>query len=128
MKLYNIEAEWHMKLKNRHGEFFGHRVKVLVLDDDLGFFINGMVVCPPETSKTGGWEVYTPKAGNARIIEFNGKKSKLWPEIKDACIDAAKEYLRSEKLDALEEVEQFERLSKEEFDKKMTDDLRRAGF
>lgn len=126
MSLYNVEAEWHMELKNKNGEYFGHRVKVLILDADLGFYINGMVVCPPNGKND--WAVFTPKAGNARIIEFNGKESKLWPEIKEACIDAVKEHLRHEKLDVVDGMKQYDGLSQEEFDNKLREDLDRIGF
>jgi len=126
--LYNVEAEYHMELKNKQGKFFGHRVKVLVLDDDLGFYINGMVVSPPECNKEKVWMVYTPKQGNARIIEFNGKKSKLWPEIKEACLNVVLEHLRHEKLDVADGMEQYDELSREEFDKKMREGLDNLGF
>lgn len=126
MKTFNVEAEWHMELFNKKKDFFGHRVKVSVLNTELGFYINGMVVCPPETSKTGNWEVYTPKQGNARIIEFNGKESKLWHEIKEVCIDAVKEHLRHEKLDAPDNS--IYEKSESEFNKQMMEDMEKLGF
>ena len=116
MKLYSVEAQWHMELKDKKsGKVYAHRVKVFVLDADLGFYINGMVVYPPDNENLE-WRVYTPKVGKARIIEFNGKESKLWPEIKEVCIDAVKEYLRTEKLDTVMDEAPFD-LSTEEFNK-----------
>ncbi len=127
MGIFSLEAEVHKPLKNKQGELFGYRVKLSLLDPDLGFFINGMVVCPPG-DKISEWVVYTPKVGNARIIEFNGKESKLWPDIQAVCIDAVKEYLRHEKLDIADDTEKYDGLSKEEFDKQLLDDLTKAGF
>lgn len=123
MKLFNVEAEWHMVLKTG-----GHRVKVLVLDSDLGFYINGMVVYPPDGDKHMDWTVYTPRVGNARIIEFAAKTSKLWPEIKEACIDAVKEQLRHDGLDSAADAALYENKSMEDFNKQLMDDLKNAGF
>lgn len=93
--LYNVEAEWHMELKDKKsGKVYAHRVKVKVLDPDLGIYINGMVVYLPDGDKYPNLTVTTPKAGNARIIEFAGKTSKLWSEIKQACEDVVNEHLR----------------------------------
>lgn len=129
MNVFNVEAEWHMELFNKKtGEFFGHRVKVLVLDTDLGFYINGMVVRPPEITKSGEWEVYTPKQGNARIIEFNGKESKLWPEIKEACIDEVKEHLRHKKLDTADNMAGYENKTDAEVNKQLLKDIEKLGF
>ena len=124
---YNLEAQVHKSLKNKQGKLFGYRVKLFVLEPDLGFFINGMVVCPPN-DKVAEWVVYTPKVGNARIVEFNGKESKLWPEIQIVCLDAVKEYLRHEKLVKADDIEIYDGLSNEEFNKQMMDDLTKAGY
>lgn len=89
-KLYNVEAEVHIGANIKNG---GFRVKVLV--HDLGLFINGMIVYPPnEERNQADWMVLTPArpAGRgkwAHIVEFN-KKLPLWEEIYDACVDAAK--------------------------------------
>jgi hypothetical protein len=123
MKLFNVEAQWHMLLKTG-----GHRVKVSVLNPDLSFYINGMVVYPPDGDKYQDWSVLTPKVGNARIIEFAAKTSKLWPEIKEACIDAVKEQLRHDKLDSTDDAVLYESKSPEEFNKHLMDDLKNAGF
>lgn len=96
--IFTVEAEYHMPLKNKQGVYFGHRVKVSVLDPELGFYINGMVVCPPDETKNTDWVVFTPKQGNARIIEFNGKESKLWHEIRKACLDEVQEHIRIHNL------------------------------
>jgi hypothetical protein len=123
VKNYNVEAEWHMLLKNG-----SHRVKAMVLDSDLGIYINGMVVFPPGVRNHTDWTVYTPKAGNARIVEFNKKESKLWPEIEEVCIDAVKEHLRHEQLDSTDDMAGYENKSTEEFNKQLMDDLKKAGF
>lgn len=123
MNTYNVEAEYHMPLKNG-----SHRVKITVLDTDLGFYINGMVVFPPGVRKHTDWTVYTPKVGNARIIEFNGKESKLWPEIKEACIDIVQEQERIDKLSPTDDMAGYENKTTEEFNKQMLDDLKKAGF
>jgi hypothetical protein len=123
MNTYSVEAEYHMLLKNG-----SHRVKIKVLDPDLGFWINGMVVFPPGVRNHTDWTVYTPKAGNARIIEFNGKESKLWPEIKAACIDVVQEQERTDKLSPNEDMAGYENKTTEEFNKQMLEDLKKAGF
>lgn len=85
MKAFNIEAVVHKELS------FGYRVKVSILD--LGIYINGMVVFPPN-EEHDYWTVKPPamRAGRGKyvyIIEFN-KKLPLWEEIFDACVDAVK--------------------------------------
>lgn len=88
-KLFTVEAEVH-KEANVAG---GFRVKVSVIN--LGLYINGMMVYPPNEEKNqGNWMVLTParRAGRGRwvhMVEFN-KKLPLWEEIYDACVDAAK--------------------------------------
>lgn len=86
-KLYTVEAEVHQSAKVVNG----YRVKVSVID--LGLYINGMVVYPPD-GEHKEWSVLTParptgKGGWARIVEFN-KKLPLWEHIYEACVDAAK--------------------------------------
>lgn len=103
MSTYYVEAQFHMELLDKVTKKpYAYRIKVLVLDDDLSFEINGMTVYPPSDEKPK-WTVYTPTVANARIIGFNTKetsqKSLLWPDIQTACIDATKEYLRNKKLD-----------------------------
>lgn len=85
MKTYNVEAKVHKELA------FGFRVKVSILD--LGLYINGMVVFPPN-DEHNYWTVNPPamRAGRGKyvyIIEFN-KKLPLWEEVYDACVDAVK--------------------------------------
>lgn len=82
----SVTAEVHKRLK--HG---GYRVKVLL--PELGMYINGMVIFPPNDEKPE-WYVQPPSqlAGRgkwAHIVEFN-KKLPLWGEVYDACIEAAK--------------------------------------
>jgi len=123
MSAYNVEAQVHMELKDKITQkAYAYRVRVIVLDDDLSFEINGMVVFPPSDKKPD-WTVYTPTVRNARIIGFNTKetsqKSLLWPDIQAACITATQEYLRIEKLDTANDMVQYEGLSKNEFDNKL---------
>lgn len=96
MSAYYVEAQVHMELVDKvTKKAYAYRVKVLVLDDDLSFEINGMVVFPPSDEKPN-WTVYTPTVGKARIIGFNtnetSKKSLLWPDIQAACIEATQKY------------------------------------
>lgn len=112
-RLYNLDAECHMQLKNG-----GYRVKLAILDH--GLYINGMVVFPPNSEHGNKWNVYTPSANRARLVEFNSKLP-LWEEIKDACIDAVKLYQSNEKVD-----DGLLDLPKEEFDKQFPDELDRA--
>jgi len=127
MNAFNVVADYHMPLE----KIGAHRLRVLVLDEDLSFEINGMVVFPP-SDKRPEWTVYTPTVGNARIIGFNTKetsqKSLLWPDIQAACITATKEYLRNEKIDASDDMSEYENLSDEEFKKKIKDDLGKIPF
>jgi hypothetical protein len=86
-KLFTIEAAVHQGANVAEG----FRVKVSVID--LGIYINGMVVYPPN-ERSDEWTVYTPakRAGRGKyvhIVEFN-KKLPLWNEINEACIEAAK--------------------------------------
>lgn len=125
MSAYNVEAQVHMGLNDKiTHKAYAYRVKVLVLDDDLSFEINGMVVFPPSDKKPN-WTVYTPTVGKARIIGFNTKetsqKSLLWLDIQAACIAATQEYLRHEKLDTSDDLAQYEGLSTEAFNKKLSD-------
>jgi hypothetical protein len=70
---------------------FGYRVKVLV--HDIGIFINGFIVLPPNDEHD--WAVYPPLLGRAGrgkyryTVEFN-KQFPLWDEIYEACIEAVK--------------------------------------
>lgn len=83
--LHTVEASIHQSLGD------GWRVKVSVLD--LGMYINGMVVFPPNENHEE-WMVLTPakRAGRGRyahIVEFN-KSLPLWKHIEIACIEAGK--------------------------------------
>ena len=127
MSTYNVEAQFHMELIDKiTKKAYAYRVKVLVLDDDLSFEINGMVVFPPSDEKPK-WTVYTPTVGKARIIGFNTKetsqKSLLWLDIQAACIASMQEYLRHEKLDTADDMVQYEGLSGEAFNKKLSDGM-----
>lgn len=112
-RLYNLDAECHMQLKNG-----SYRVKLSILDH--GLYINGIVVYPPSSEHGNKWNVYTPAAGRARIVEFNSKLP-LWEEAKEACIDAVKLYRNNEAMD-----DGLLDLPKEEFDKQFPDELDKA--
>ena len=91
-KVYTVIAEVHKPLP--HG---GYRVKVSL--PDLGMYINGMVVFPPNNDKPD-WYVQPPSklAGRGKwvgIVEFN-KKHLLWDEVYDACTKAVEVYLLEE--------------------------------
>lgn len=127
MSAYNVEAQFHMELIDKiTKKAYAYRVKVLVLDDDLSFEINGMVVFPPSVEKPN-WTVYTPTVGKARIIGFNTKetsqKSLLWPDIQAACIAATQEYLRHSRLDTADDMAEFEGLSGEALNKKLSEKM-----
>lgn len=88
-RVYSVIAEVHKPLP--HG---GYRVKVSL--PDLGMYINGMVVFPPNEEKPA-WYVQPPSklAGRGKwvgIVEFN-KKLSLWDDVYDACIKAVDEYM-----------------------------------
>ena len=80
---FNVIASVHKPLGT------GFRVKAEI--KSIGEYINGMVVYPPN-NEHNDWVVYTPTVAKARIVEFN-KKSELWAQVRDACIDASKLYI-----------------------------------
>jgi len=91
-KVYTVIAEVHKPLP--HG---GYRVKVSL--PDLGMYINGMVVFPPNEDKPD-WYVQPPSklAGRGKwvgIIEFN-KKHILWTEVYVACAKAVEQYIHED--------------------------------
>jgi hypothetical protein len=95
-KSFTVEAKVHKELS------FGYRVKVSVLN--LGMYINGVVVFPPN-EEHDYWTVKPPamRAGRGKyvyIIEFD-KKLPLWEEIFDACVDAVKLEQSYEKKDVV---------------------------
>jgi len=87
MAQYNIEAKVHTIVPNG-----GYRVKVAF--PDMGMYINGVLVYPPN-GEHDKWGVLTPRAGRGgrgkqpRIIEFNGK-SELWQQFRETVIEAVK--------------------------------------
>lgn len=92
-KSFAIEAQVHKPIPQ------GYRVKVSLLD--IGMYINGFVVMPP--NEDHDWSVYPPseRAGRGKwkyVVEFN-KKLPLWEEIYDACVDAVKLEKSYEKKD-----------------------------
>lgn len=112
--MYYVEGEVHKQLASG-----GYRVKAKILDDNIAMYINGLIVFAPSDNHPD-WTVYTPKAGNARIVEF-AKNSPLWQEIQEACIDAVKleetygprDMADMKSLENLSENEFKEQLSKE---------------
>ncbi|KKW03624.1 MAG: hypothetical protein UY35_C0005G0072 [Candidatus Saccharibacteria bacterium GW2011_GWC2_48_9] len=82
--LHIIEVQIHKPVND------GFRVKVSVLD--LGMFLNGVLVFPPNDQHEE-WITYPPviKIGYKKIYpaEFN-KKETLWSEIHQACTEAVK--------------------------------------
>lgn len=102
MDLFNVEGEWHKEFPNG-----SHRVKAKILHPDLAMYINGNIVFPPDKDHPE-WTVYTPKAMNARIVEF-AKSSKLWQEIQKACIEAVKIHLSHKEMDERNEMRQVEK-------------------
>ena len=82
---YDVTAEVHKPVGA------GYRVKALV--HDIGIYINGMMVFPPNDEND--WAVYPPLLGRAGrgkyryTVEFN-KQFPLWEEIHEACIEAVK--------------------------------------
>jgi len=82
---YEVEAKVHKPVGA------GYRVKALV--HDIGIYINGMMVFPPNDEHD--WAVYPPLLGRAGrgkyryTVEFN-KHAPLWEEIQEACIEAVK--------------------------------------
>jgi hypothetical protein len=94
-KLFNVDAEFHTTVATKMGT--AYRIKVLI--PELGIFINGMMVYPPNP-KFPQWGVTAPSrlAGRGQykeVVEFN-KKLPLWEEIYDKCIEVAQlEYANS---------------------------------
>lgn len=80
----------------------GYRVKVLV--PDIGIYINGFMVFPPNGEND--WAVYPPLLGRAGrgkyryTVEFN-KQLELWDEIYTACVEAVKSAMDLEDEDEL---------------------------
>lgn len=120
MKAFNVEAEYHMLLE----KIGAHRVKIKILDPDLAMYINGMVVFTPDGEKHPDWTVYTPKAGNARIIEF-AKSSTLWKEIQDACIDAVKLEQSYKDMNKVDDMKKYDNMSEAEFNEDFKKELDR---
>lgn len=94
-KVFNISAEVHKPIGA------GYRVKVFM--HDLGMYINGMMVFPPDDEHD--WSVYPPaqRAGRGKyayLVEFN-KKMPLWDEVHEACLYAVKLAKRDEVDDGL---------------------------
>jgi hypothetical protein len=95
-KVFVVEATVHKPVGN------AYRVKISILD--IGVYINGMMVYPPNTDRDS-YLVLTPaqRAGRgkyAHIVEFN-KKLPLWGEVADACIDAVKLYASDSQQDTV---------------------------
>jgi hypothetical protein len=87
-KVFTVTADVHKPIGN------GYRVKVSLLD--LGVYINGMVVYPPNDDHND-WSVMTPALRSGRgkwahVIEFN-KSTALWEDVYTACVQATKQHI-----------------------------------
>lgn len=85
-KLFNIEAEVAPSSATTKG------IRVKVWDKEMGIYINGMMVYPPNP-KYPEWGVVPPSrlAGRGRYayhVEFD-KKKQLWKEVYDKCVEVA---------------------------------------
>lgn len=93
--LHIVDVEYHTELKGG-----AHRVKVSLLD--LGMYINGFRVFPPNDEHDDWWvfapQRYVPGRKAINIVEFN-KSEPLWKEIFDRCVECVQEYKRFGKLD-----------------------------
>lgn len=91
---FEVEAEVHKSVGG------AYRVKVLV--HDIGIYINGMMVFPPNDEQD--WAIYPPLLGRAGrgkyryTVEFN-KQFPLWEEIHEACIEAVKSKMKADGVD-----------------------------
>jgi hypothetical protein len=84
---YNVDAEVAMEVKSKYG--IAYRVKVLI--PDHGFYINGMMVYPPNVDHEE-WGVTPPgmpKQPGKFVVEFN-KKHPFWDQVEVKCIEVAK--------------------------------------
>lgn len=83
-KVFNIDAE-----VTPSNAKFGYRVKVW--DKELGIYINGMMVYPPNPPKYPEWGVLppgVPRKPGKFVIEFN-KQFPLWNEVYEKCVEVA---------------------------------------
>jgi hypothetical protein len=90
---YKIDAEVSQEVQTKYG--VAYRVKVLVRDH--GFFINGMMVYPPNADHPE-WAVLPPgmpRQPGKFVVEFN-KKLPLWSEIEEKCLEVAKDVVVEE--------------------------------
>jgi hypothetical protein len=98
MKAFNIDAE-----VTPSNAKFGYRVKVW--DKELGIYINGMMVYPPN-SKYPEWGVVPPGVPRQKgkfVVEFN-KQLPLWEEVKARCIEVAQVEHLQKKDEVVDEV------------------------
>jgi len=99
---YEIENEYEVEAEVHKPVGAGYRVKALV--HDIGIYINGMMVFPPNNEHD--WAVYPPLLGRAGrgkyryTVEFN-KHAPLWEEIREACIEAVKSEMGLSEADDL---------------------------
>jgi hypothetical protein len=94
---YGVEAEFHQEVPTKYG--VAYRVKVLVKDH--GFYINGMMVYPPNVDHPE-WGVNPPgmpRQPGKFVVEFmkkhpdypddEGAKHPLWEEVERQCLEVA---------------------------------------
>lgn len=87
LDFYNVEAEFHQEVKTRYG--VAYRVKVKV--PDHGFYINGMMVYPPNADHPE-WGVMPPgmpRQPGKFVVEFDKEKGTLWKEVEMKCLEVA---------------------------------------
>jgi hypothetical protein len=87
LDFYNVDAQFHQEVKTRYG--VAYRVKVLV--PDHGFWINGMMVYPPNVDHPE-WGVNPPgipKQPGKFVVEFNKENGTLWKEVEKKCLEVA---------------------------------------
>lgn len=83
LTIKEVKAQFHKEIHE------GFRVKILI--PDIGLYINGTRVYPPNAKHPDKWVVLTPSIMKTRIIELNPNLP-LWGMIQKACIDAVSEY------------------------------------
>jgi hypothetical protein len=128
---YDIHAEVHKKIEfknKKNQDVVAYRVKVLILNPDIGMYINGNMVYAPN-KENSDWSVQTPKVFNskAKIVEFDGK-SPLWRAYYRACLEAAQAYGLSENKDNDEDMSKYEGLAEAEFNELMMKDMEKLGY
>jgi hypothetical protein len=85
---YEVSAEVAGAVKTKYG--VAYRVKACI--PEHGFWINGMMVYPPNVDHPE-WSVNPPGIPNRKgkfVVEFN-KSFQLWLEVEEKCLEVAQE-------------------------------------